>query len=60
MVVVPIQRPWTQHENAKAKIWMVMRTRVWPNQKSMQVAPLVTLSQIGAGWVEMSVVLAPD
>ena len=60
MVVIPIQRPWTQHKNAKAKIWMVMPTRVRPNQKSMQVAPLLPLSQIGAGWVELSVVLAPD
>ena len=29
MVVVPIQRPWTQHKNAKAKILMVMPTRVY-------------------------------
>ena len=60
MVVVPIQRPWTQQKNPKSEIRMVMPARVRPNQKTMQVAPLVTLSQIGAGWVELSVVLAPD
>ncbi len=47
VVMISIQRPWTQHEYAKAKIGMVMPTCIWPNQQSMEVALFVSLSQIG-------------
>ena len=58
--MVPLQRPRTQHKNAKAEVGMVMSARVRPNQHGVQVVLLVPLSQIGARRVDLGVVLAPD
>ena len=59
MFVVPVQRPWTQHENAKSKIWMLITACSWPDEQSMQVALCVSLSQIRTGGIELGVVFAP-